>query len=79
VQQQPPRDAITATLVPEPVETTTVADVIIGALGLTGALVVAALVLGLLLGGTLIAIKKFRARYNLEPIPDSESLRITPQ
>ena len=36
-------------------------------------------VLGAILGATLIGIKLFRARYNLEPVPDSEALRITPQ
>ena len=60
------------------VESTTVADILIGALGLTGAMLFAAILLGALLGGVLIGIKKFRARYNLEPVPDSESLRVTP-
>ena len=60
------------------VESTTVADILIGALGLTGAMLVAALLLGGILGGVLIGIKKFRARYNLEPVPDSEALRVTP-
>jgi hypothetical protein len=36
-------------------------------------------VLGAILGGAMIGIKLFRARYNLEPVPDSESLRVTPQ
>ena len=60
------------------VESTTVADILIGALGLTGALLFAAILLGTLFGAVLIGIKKFRARYNLEPVPDSESLRVTP-
>ena len=59
-------------------ESTTVADILIGALGLTGAMLFAALLLGAFLGGLLIGIKKFRQRYNLEPVPDSESLRVTP-
>ncbi len=46
---------------------------------LSAALLLAAVILGALLGGVLIGIKLFRARYNLEPVPDSESLRITPQ
>jgi hypothetical protein len=62
-----------------PVKETTVVDVVVGALGLTGALLLAALLLGAILGGTLIGIKLLRARYNLEPVPDSESLRVTPQ
>jgi len=60
-------------------ETTTIVDVVVGSLGLTGALLLAAIVLGAILGGILIGIQKLRARYNLEPVPDSESMRITPQ
>ena len=65
-------------VVEQPIESTTVADVLIGAFGLTGALILSALVLGAIFGGILIGIKKFREKYNLEPIPDSEALRITP-
>jgi len=60
------------------VESTTVADILVGAMGLTGVMLLAALLLGGLLGGVLIGVKKFRARYNLEPVPDSEALRVTP-
>ena len=60
------------------VESTTVADILVGALGLTGVMLLAALLLGAILGGVLIGFKKLRARYNLEPIPDSEALRVTP-
>ena len=74
---QPP-DPIIVKVVQEPVRETTIVDVLLGSLGLVGALLLAALVLGVILGGTLIGIKKFRARYNLEPVPDSESLRVTP-
>ena len=58
-------------------ESTTVAEVLIGALGLTGALLIVAAVCGAALGGILIGVKLLRARYNLEPTPDSEALRIT--
>jgi hypothetical protein len=75
VQQASP---IIVRVLEQPAESTTVADVLIGALGLTGALIVAAAVLGLALGGILIGIKLLRARYNLEPIPDAEALRVTP-
>jgi hypothetical protein len=75
---QPP-DSIIVKVVEEPVKSTTIVDVLLGSLGLVGALLFTALVLGVILGGTLIGIKKFRARYNLEPVPDSESLRVTPQ
>ena len=75
---QPP-DSIIVQVVEEPVKSTTIVDVLVGSLGLVGALLLAALVLGAILGATLIGIKLFRARYNLEPVPDSEALRITPQ
>jgi hypothetical protein len=65
-------------VVEQPVEATTVADVLIGAFGLTGALILSAIILGALFGALLIGIKKLREKYNLEPIPDSEALRITP-
>ena len=60
------------------VESTSIADIVIGSLGLTGAMLLAALILGAALGGILIGVKKLRARFNLEPIPDSEALRVTP-
>ena len=40
-------------------------------------LILAALVLGAMLGGLLIGVKLLRARYNLEPAPDSQSMRVT--
>jgi hypothetical protein len=75
VQQTAP---IVVRVIEEPVKSTGVADILIGALGLTGVMLLAALLLGALLGGILIGIKRLRARYNLEPIPDSEALRVTP-
>jgi len=65
-------------VVEQPVESTTVADVLLGAIGLTGALILGAVLLGLLFGGILIGIKRYREKHNLEPIPDSEALKITP-
>ena len=40
--------------------------------------VIAALLLGAILGGLLISIKKVRAKYNLEPVSDHDALRVTP-
>ena len=60
------------------VEETSVADVLIGSIGLTGVLVLLAILLGGILGGALIGVKKLRAKYNLEPVPDGEALRVTP-
>ena len=47
-------------------------------IGLTGVLLLVALVLGAVLGGLLIAFKRLRAKLDLEPIPDSEALKISP-
>jgi hypothetical protein len=65
-------------IIEPPVESTTVVDVLVGSIGLTAVLLLTALVLGALLGGLLIGVRKFRERYNLEPVPDSEALRVTP-
>jgi hypothetical protein len=73
LQSQP----VMVRVVQSSVEETSVADVLIGSIGLTGVLILVALVLGGMLGGALIGLKKLRARYNLEPIPDSEAFKIT--
>ena len=65
-------------VIDEPVKSTGIGDVIVGALGITGVLVLAALLLGAILGGLLISIKKVRAKYNLEPVSDHDALRVTP-
>lgn len=62
----------------EPVESTTAADVLIGAIGLTGVLLLVAIVLGAILGALLIGFKRLRAKLDMEPIPDSEALKISP-
>ena len=74
-----PSEPIIVRVIQEPAKSTTIVDVLLGSLGLVGALLLAAVVLGAILGGMMIGIKLFRARYNLEPVPDSESLRVTPQ
>ena len=71
-----PQQPVMVQIVEQPVDSTTVADVLVGAVGLTGALILGALLLGLLFGGVLIGIKKIREKYNLEPVPDSEALKI---
>ena len=75
---QQPQTPIVVRVVEQPVESTGISDVIIGALGLTGVLLLSALLLGLLLGAILIGIKLVRARYNLAPPPDPDSMRVTP-
>jgi hypothetical protein len=71
-------DPVIVRLVEQPVQDTSVADVIIGAIGLTGLLLVTAALLGLLLGGILIGVKKLRARYQADEPSDVNALRVTP-
>ena len=63
-------------VVEEPVRSATVGDVLLGAIGLTGVLILCAVLLGLALGGILIGVKKYRERHDIG-IPDSEAFRIT--
>jgi fatty-acid desaturase len=53
---------IIVNVVQQPVESTTVADVLLGAMGLTGVLVLAAVLLGAVFGAILIGVKLLRAR-----------------
>jgi len=57
-------------------ESTTVADVLIGAFGLTGLLVLLAVLLGGVFGGILIGIKVLRRRMDIEPEPDAGIIHI---
>ena len=72
VQQPTP---IIVRVTQEPVESTTVADVLLGAIGLTGLLVIIAVVLGGLLGGILIKMKHLRARRSADG-SDSDIIHI---
>jgi hypothetical protein len=60
ISQQP--SPIFVHVAQQPVESTTVADVLIGAIGLTGMLVLIAVLLGGVLGGILIKVKHLRSR-----------------
>jgi hypothetical protein len=53
---------IMVSVVEQPVEGTSVADFLLGAIGLTGVLVLLAIVLGLVLGGLIVAYKRFKDR-----------------
>ena len=64
-------------VVQEPIESTTVADVLLGSIGLTGLLIVSAVLLGTLCGAVLIGLKKLREKYHPDAIPDAEALKIT--
>ena len=76
---QPPANPIIVRIPETPaVESTSIPDILLGALGLTGVLLLSALVLGVVLGGLLIGLKLLRARMNLDPPSDRDALRVTP-
>jgi uncharacterized membrane protein YqhA len=72
------QDPIIVRVVEQPVRETSIADVILGSLGLVGVMVVAALLLGLLLGGGLILVKRLTARDGLDPRREADAFRVTP-
>ena len=72
------QDPIIVRVVEQPVRETSVVDVLIGSLGLVVVMLLAALLLGLVLGGLLIAFKRLRAKDGLDPDHDAETLRVTP-
>ena len=65
-------------VVEQPVHETTISDVVFGSIGLVGVLLLAALLLGLLLGGGLILVKRLTARDGLDAQHESDNLRVTP-
>jgi len=72
IQQNP----IIVHVIQQPVESTTIGDVLVGAIGLTGVLVLVAVLLGGAFGGVLIGIKLLRRRLNVEPASDSDIIHI---
>ena len=60
----------------QPVESTSLSDVLVGAIGLTGALILLAVLLGGAFGGLLIGVKLLRRRLNHEPASDSDIIHI---
>ena len=74
---QPP-PSIIVRVVEQPVHETTIADVIFGSLGLVGILLVSALILGVLLGGGLILLKRLRKQDALDTTEHAASVRVTP-
>jgi hypothetical protein len=73
IQQSTP---IIVRVIDQPVESTTIVDVLIGAIGLTGVLVIAAVLLGLLLGGILIGLKVWRTPPTFEAGAESGTIHI---
>jgi hypothetical protein len=78
VSLQQANQPIMVRVVEQPVRETTIADVIFGSIGLVGVMLLAALLLGLLLGGGLILVKRLTARDGLDARHDAENLRVTP-
>ena len=72
-----PATPIMVRVAEQPVESTSVTDILVGALGLTGVMLLAAVLLGAVLGGALIGFKLLRARFNLDSVRP-RSLRVTP-
>jgi hypothetical protein len=75
--QQPPPPVIVR-VVEQPVHETSIADIIFGSLGLVGILLISAALLGLLLAGLLLLIKRMRGKDNLPTHTEHDSLRVTP-
>jgi hypothetical protein len=73
IQQANP---IIVRVVQQPLESTTIVDVLLGAIGLTGVLVLAALLLGAMLGGVLIALKIWRTPPKFEAGAESGTIHI---
>ena len=69
------QNPIVVQVVQQPVQSTTVADVLVGAIGLTGMLILLAAVLGAVFGALLIGVKLLRRRLNIER-PDSDVIRL---
>jgi hypothetical protein len=75
---QQANEPIMVRVVEQPVHGTTFSDVIFGSIGLVGVLLLSALVLGLLLGGGLILLKRLTARDGLDAAHEAEAFRVTP-
>ena len=69
------QNPIVVRVVQQPIESTTVADVLVGAIGLTGMLVLVAALLGGLFGAVLIGVKLLRRRLNVET-PESDIIHL---
>ncbi len=70
------QNPIMVRVVQQPVESTTLSDVLIGAIGLTGVLVLLAVLLGGAFGGMLIGVRVLRRRANVDPAADSDIIHI---
>lgn len=73
-----PSNPIIVRVVEEPARETTVVDVLLGSIGLTGVLLVIALFAGLALGALLVWLKKYRGGDALEIEAQTLELGATP-
>ena len=71
-------DPIMVRVVEQPVHETTIADVILGSLGIVGVLLMCALLLGCVLGAGLVLYKKLTHRDGIDARDEAASLRVTP-
>jgi len=72
-----PSAPVVVRIIEEPARETTVVDVLLGAIGLTGVLILIALLLGLVFGGVFILYRKAQARRRpYKPEPGEEVPRI---
>jgi hypothetical protein len=78
VRQPPQNQPIIVRVIEQPVHETTISDVIFGSIGLVAILLIAAALLGFLLGFALIAAKRLRSRDGLDARREADSLRVTP-
>jgi uncharacterized membrane protein YqhA len=66
-------------VVEQPIKETSITDVIVGAIGVVGVGLVCAALLGAVLGGLLIFVKRWRAQHGYEHDPVAENpYRISP-
>ncbi len=73
-----PSQPVIVKIIEEPVRETTVVDVLLGALGLTGVLILIAVLLGAVLGGLFILYSRIQAkRHPYRPEAGEEVPRIT--
>ncbi len=76
MQSQPP--PIVVHVVEQPVHQTSITDVLFGSMATVAVLLLIAAVLGLVLGGVIILVKRLRHRDGIDPEDHAASLRITP-
>ena len=75
--QSPP--PIIVHVVEQPAHQTSITDLIFGSLATVAVLLLIAAALGLVLGGTIILVKRLRHRDGIDPDDHASNLRITPE